>query len=383
MTVSAALFFVGRCLTLGQCPERIGEVRDFIRSDSVVWEQVVWVSTGELVFPALYMQLNRAGLLQELPFDLVDYMEEFTALNRDRNRQIIEQAREITELLNRHEIFPIFLKGTAHLLDGLYEDISERMVGDIDLLVDEKLMVNAAEILIASGYEPMAKYDPNYYKIGKHYPRLANNNCAAAVEVHRQIILFPFNKAIGFELISKESGKSFTEPLALVPCNRHQIIQNILNFQVNDFGYYYGNFSLRQCYDLLLLSERITPLTVVREFGQYFHRMNANLAIANTFFADPPKLPFQNNWQAKFFIFRIRMHLKWPRTKSSSRVVLYYLMRVSNYPRHLIRAIFDEDARTWLFIRLSDPKRYIQHFKSYRVGQTKVPALKNNLEQLS
>jgi hypothetical protein len=30
-----------------------------------------------------------------------------------------------------HDISPIFLKGTAHLLDGMYMDIGERMVGEI------------------------------------------------------------------------------------------------------------------------------------------------------------------------------------------------------------------------------------------------------------
>lgn len=345
-------------------------MRDVLRSGSVVWEQVVWVSTSELVFPALYLQLKRAGLLPELPADLVEYMEEFTSMNRERNSQIIDQAIEITALLVQHEISPVFLKGTAHLLDGLYEDIGERMVGDIDLLVPESQMVITAEILIKNGYEPLAEYDPKYFKIGKHYPRLANYARTAAVEVHRQIILFPYCKAIDIDSIVKEGKQPNSESLANVPGNRHQIIQNILNVQVNDFGYYYGIFSLRQGYDLLLLSGRLDPLVVVKEFGRYFHRLNANLAITNWVLSDPSNLPYKHTWQAKLFISRIMLHLKYPRTENISKVFLYYLMRLSNYPRQLILSTYDKDARNWLLTRLSDPKRYLQHFKSYRMGQT-------------
>ncbi len=81
---------------MGCNPERIGKVREIISSGSVVWESVVWVSTSQLVFPALYMQVKRAGLLPDLPHDLVEYMTEFSSLNRERNNQIILQAKRIS-----------------------------------------------------------------------------------------------------------------------------------------------------------------------------------------------------------------------------------------------------------------------------------------------
>ena len=59
-------------------------------------------------------------------------MKHITDLNRERNQQTIEQAREIILLLLAYSITPIFLKGTGNLLEGLYEDIAQRMVGDIN-----------------------------------------------------------------------------------------------------------------------------------------------------------------------------------------------------------------------------------------------------------
>jgi hypothetical protein len=59
-------------------------------------------------------------------------MKHITDLNRERNQQTIEQAREIILLLLAYSITHIFLKGTGNLLEGLYEDIAQRMVGDIN-----------------------------------------------------------------------------------------------------------------------------------------------------------------------------------------------------------------------------------------------------------
>ena len=61
-------------------------------------------------------------------------MEYITNLNRDRNKQIISQAQDLNTLLLKNNITPIFLKGTGNLLEGLYDDIAERMVGDIDFI---------------------------------------------------------------------------------------------------------------------------------------------------------------------------------------------------------------------------------------------------------
>jgi hypothetical protein len=62
-------------------------------------------------------------------------VQHITDLNRARNENIIEQAKELNELLVANNITPIFLKGTGNLLEGLYRDLSERMLSDIDFIV--------------------------------------------------------------------------------------------------------------------------------------------------------------------------------------------------------------------------------------------------------
>ena len=137
MNYKETLFFVAKCLTISLEKKNKKEIEKQLKTTEIDWDAVVKVSTAHLVFPALYCNLKRASFLHYLPNELVDYMIHITDLNRERNQQIIEQAKEINDLLLANNITPIFLKGTGNLLEGLYEDIAERMVGDIDFVLSK------------------------------------------------------------------------------------------------------------------------------------------------------------------------------------------------------------------------------------------------------
>ena len=125
MNYKETLFFIAKCLTISFEAKNRQEIEKQLKSKTIDWDTVVKVSTSHYVFPALYCNFKRADFLKYLPADLVDYMKHITNLNRDRNRQIIEQAQELTILLLANSITPIFLKGTGNLLEGLYEDVGE------------------------------------------------------------------------------------------------------------------------------------------------------------------------------------------------------------------------------------------------------------------
>ena len=134
MNYKETLFFIAKCLTISLEAKNKQEIEKQLKSTSIDWDVVVKVSTAHYVFPALYCNLQRANFLDYLPQELVTYMEHITNLNRERNEEIITQARELNTLLLANMITPIFLKGTGNLLAGIYEDIAERMVGDIDFI---------------------------------------------------------------------------------------------------------------------------------------------------------------------------------------------------------------------------------------------------------
>ena len=137
MNYKETLYFVAKCLTISLEDNNRQEIEKQLQSKTINWETVVEVSTAHYVFPAMYCNLKRVGFLRYLPQELVNFMEHITNLNRDRNTQIIQQAQELNILLLANNISPIFLKGTGNLLEGLYEDIGERMVGDLDFLFSE------------------------------------------------------------------------------------------------------------------------------------------------------------------------------------------------------------------------------------------------------
>ena len=114
-------------------------IKNLLKSNAVDWDAVVKLSTAHYVFPALYCNLKRADFLKYLPSDLIDYMQHITDLNRERNKQIITQAKELNQLLLSNNITPVFLKGTCNIVEGLYEDIAERMVGDIDFIFSKEV----------------------------------------------------------------------------------------------------------------------------------------------------------------------------------------------------------------------------------------------------
>jgi hypothetical protein len=365
MTYKEALLFVGKCLTLGIHPERTSDVRQEIRSGKIVWEQIVQLSSGQFVLPALFIRLKKASLLEELPFDLVEYMEYLADRNRERNLQILNQIRDIVTLLNSHGIVPIFLKGTAHLLLPLYEDIAERMVGDIDFLVEESEMLKAAELLIEVGYIPRSKFNPELIKIIKHYPRLTNFNYPSSVEVHRQVIRPPHDKLFKSSEIIRDKQKISGQWEVYVPSTEHLIIHNTLNVQVNDNAYLYGTAYLRQMVDLLLLSSRDNPQKVLKGYARFPNHSNAYLAATSIVFNNSAGIKYNNSRRVRLFLKRFNFFLQHPGFHSAYKSTIYILMRLLRYISLPLQSIYKKDIRVLLWSRISDPKWYKAHVLSY------------------
>ncbi|WP_392348257.1 nucleotidyltransferase family protein [uncultured Polaribacter sp.] len=112
-------------------------------------------------------------------------MEYITNSNRDRNTQILQQAQELNSLLLANNIRAIFLKGTGNLLAGLYKDIAERMVGDIDFIFSKEDYPKAVIVLTKNGYSFVEKipYDLPF----RHYPRLKKKDRIAGIEIHMRL----------------------------------------------------------------------------------------------------------------------------------------------------------------------------------------------------
>ena len=157
MNYKETLFFIAKCLTISLEEKNRDEIEIILKTMDIDWDAVVKVSTAHYVFPALYCNLKRVDYLKYLPQDLVSYMELITDINRERNKQIITQAIELNSLLTDHNITPIFLKGTGNLLAGIYDDIAERMVGDIDFIFSKEDYPKAITVVRDFGFSEKKK----------------------------------------------------------------------------------------------------------------------------------------------------------------------------------------------------------------------------------
>lgn len=366
MTNIEALLFVGKCLSLAAEPKRADEIQKVVQSGDVDWRVVVYESSNQLVVPALYFNLKRNNLLSNLPEDLISYFEEITNANRERNRQILSQVKNLTTLLKKEGLSPIYIKGTAHLIDGLYEDIGERMIGDIDFILKMEDALKAFQILKKNGYHSLYGSGNAVLGRSRHLPRLVHDNEIAGVEVHGRLLNGKYAHVFGWDQVfpTRKKAKNFQE--AFVLSDQNLILNNIMNVQLNDKGNAKFKTFMRQSYDLLLLSKRQNPLETNKSFNHYFEILNNYLAYSAELFDYPEHLKFENNKQSKRYLSRMRFIKENPKIAGIVRFVSFIFFRIYRYISTLLLLFVSASTRKRVFTSLADPTYYKKHFEQYK-----------------
>jgi hypothetical protein len=250
MTYKETLFFVSQCLTINHEEKNKLVIEAVLKAGTVDWEAIVKFSTAHYVFPALYLNLKRADFLHYLHEDLIEYMAHITNLNRERNEQIVIQAKEINVLLQSHGIVPIFLKGTGNLLEGLYTDIGERMVGDIDFIVSENEFEKTIKLVKKLSYDTIIEeLEPNH----RHYPRLISKYRIACIEIHKELLRKEFSSIFNYNIIIDKL--QIINEINLLDYE-HQLYLIVFSNQINDYGWQYKSIQLRTLYDIFLISKK-------------------------------------------------------------------------------------------------------------------------------
>ena len=199
-------------------------------------------------------------------------MEYITNINRGRNEQIIQQAKDLDSLLLENNIRPIFLKGTGNLLAGIYEDIAERMVGDIDFIFSKKDYSKAIKILRDSGYSeiPTTEYynsRPDF----RHYRRLQKEKNIAAIEIHSKFLKEKYSNEFNYNFVEQDS--QVINGIAILSYANKLNLSIIAN-QINDSGFYYKTMALRNAYDVFLLSKKTNAKAAVNALNNLTNPLN-------------------------------------------------------------------------------------------------------------
>jgi len=352
MNYRDTLFFIGKSLTIAKNNINKTKIEATLQDSKINWENVVRVSTAHYVLPAMYCNYKRVNFLNYLPKDLVAYMEHITNLNRERNEQIITQAKEINELLLAHNITPIFLKGTGNLLEGLYEDIAERMVGDIDFIVNKNEYARAQTILFEFGYKKVHKTTYDFPQF-KHFPRLQKENRIAAIELHKQLLKEEYASEFNFETVKKDIQK--INAMSFLSFE-HQLALSVFAKQLNDNGIQFKSIALRNSYDTYLLSTKINTVNAVSKFDKLSNALNSYLAITSEVFENPDSLLFHKNKSVDNYLNDFYKYVENPELNKKFIKKKAKELFIKTRFDILKKVVVRKEYRDWFFKRISDKK---------------------------
>jgi hypothetical protein len=355
MNYKEILFFVAKCLTINHEGHNKRIVEEMLQSNTVDWDEVVKVSTAHFVFPALYCNLKRASFLSYLPKELVEYMKYITELNRERNEEIIAQAKELNTLLLGHNITPIFIKGTGNLLEGLYDDIAERMVGDIDFICSPKDYPKAIQLLEDNGYSSNYKKNKLFTRRHRHFPRLTKKYKIAAVEIHKEFLIEKYNNEFNYDFVKNSIQKINS---SFVLNFKNQLILSSAAHQINDYGFDKKSLALRNAYDVFLLSKKTNAKKAFLEFNALKHPLHCFLANCYEIFNKPKTLQhFSSNKIVRY----LNIFYKYANDRELAENNIKKIIKNNNRRNIIIyrfkliyKSFFSGKHRSYLIDRVSD-----------------------------
>ena len=356
MNYKETLFFIAKCLTISLEEKNRDEIEIILKTTDVDWDVVVKVSTAHYVFPALYSNLKRANFLHYLPDELVAYMKHITNLNRERNKQIIAQAIELNSLLLANNITPIFLKGTGNLLSGIYKDVAERMVGDIDLIFLKEDYPKAITILREFGYDKENHQELPY----RHYPRIIRKDSIAGVEIHKELLIEKYANEFNYSFVAKDS-QVLHGVTVLSYANKLNL--SIIANQINDNGFYYKTIALRNAYDVFLLSKKTNAKAAVNLLNKLTNPLNCFLAACYEVFNAVDSLEYNNTKKAASYLsvfnnqFTNKKRIKIQHKLIKAYIILKYRLNI------IYKSVTHKVYRIWLFKQLTSLDFYKRTFR--------------------
>jgi len=292
-------------------------------------------------------------------------MQYITDINRERNKKIIAQARELNTLLLANNITPIFLKGTGNLLAELYEDTAERMVGDIDFIFSKEDYPKAITILREFGYSDVIKRKYHYPDLdNKHYRRLQKENNIAAIEIHSKLLnKKKYTNEFNYSFVDKDS-QVINEVAVLSYANKLNL--SIIANQINDNGFYYKTIALRNGYDVFLLSKKTNAKKAVNTLDTLSHPLNCFLAACYEVFNSVDSLEYNNTKQVASYLSIFNSQFtNTVKTKRKHKRYKTYVF-IKSRLNLIYKCLIDKECRVWLLNSLTEKEFYKRRLVEFK-----------------
>ncbi|MGC1473605.1 MAG: nucleotidyltransferase family protein [Psychroserpens sp.] len=318
-TYKQSLDFIVETLSFDFSSEKL---QHKIQTTTIDWDNFVAIASDHLILTACYCRLQQRQLLDFIPKDLNKYLQELTAINRNRNLTIIDELKHVTRLFDKHRINYALLKGAALITGNFYKDIAERMVGDIDILVSRNQIALAFTLLKKAGYDKLITF--NYeVKHFRHYPRQIHPERLAAIELHTSILNSNYK---GYINETKFLNSTTVINQFNIPSNYYLNIANILSLQISSHGYRYKLWDLKHFYDSACLSleeqdhlpDHKYNCDYISKFQLLFHMSESKpLKLYSSKISNDYKFriehyrlyAFFNKWRSLFYVISERINL--------------------------------------------------------------------------
>ncbi len=366
MTNAGLFKFACQCLLLYGDNMQREYVADKFKKGCFDPDDLVLLLSNHFVLPAVTLKFQKYGLLHLFPDEYQEHFLEILELNRKRNQEILEQLVEVSSAMENENIQPIYLKGTANLLDNLYYDVGERMIGDIDFLVPEKDYLKAAGLLLDMGYETKGGLYLDGFQDMKHYPRLFRKDVPADVEVHRIPVREQFSRKFNTELLGRHKKQIPGISNCYVSCNEHKLIHTFIHSQFSNLGHKHKKIGLRCLYDYFLLSQKVNIEDVIKQTER---KKEAGIFYdyARYLFTPATEKGYSPGNQAQRFARRHFWLLDHPRAHNyiiNSHKLFILLFK--RYILKIIKATFQKSSFLYVYARLRNPKWYSMHLKGLK-----------------
>ena len=225
------------------------EILNGIEINDINFDNLIKLASRHLMLPALFFNINKKNISYLFPKDFVEYIKNIYSINKARNTVLLKEAKELSELLYKNNINHIFLKGIALLLSNVFEDIGERMIGDIDFIIQHKDEQKVEKVLEKNNDNRSQTI--NLFNVFKptHLDRRLYKTIA--IEPHLEL-LEPKNRWV---FNSKELVNDFKNKTKAIktPSKSFLFDHCIYAIQIRDKGFINSYHSHRSVYDIYKL----------------------------------------------------------------------------------------------------------------------------------
>jgi hypothetical protein len=305
---------------------------------NVDWKILFQLADGFRVLPALYVALERREILGSLDKEVYDFLEGVYELNLQHNQLLKREALFVIRLLNSIGIQPILLKGMAGLLSNLYEDEAERIIGDIDILVNLSELPVVLEEMLDHGYICELEicdqvFNSNFHK---HELTLMTESWSVKIDLHVR----PMGASGSKAFISTDDASDRAEVVNLdgahflLPSPMFRLMHNFYHAQYLDRSYLESNINLRQLIDWVKLwrcyGSMIDISSMEKKLRIHHQASSFRLYVLNAerYLGMPIPTGVKTGWFEEVLFYRQNLNLQNHWFCSINRITIYFLYGV-------------------------------------------------------